>query len=52
MTASFGVTLAIAVWLDLGGMPALPGLSIAFLGANADLLWRRLRDEGFHLRLK
>jgi hypothetical protein len=52
MTASFGVTLAIAVWLDLGGMPALPGLSIGFLGANADLLWRRLRDEGFQLKLK
>ena len=43
MTLSFGVTLALAVWLDIGGLPALPGLSIAFLGVNADLLWRKLR---------
>jgi len=42
MAASFGVTLAVAVGFDLGGLPALPGLSIAFLGVNADLLWRRL----------
>jgi hypothetical protein len=45
MTASFGVTIAIAVWRDLGGLPALPLLSLAFLLANGDLLWRRLRLE-------
>jgi hypothetical protein len=45
MTASFGVTIAIAVWLDLGGLPALPLLSLAFLLANGDLLWRRVRRE-------
>jgi hypothetical protein len=45
MTASFGVTIAIAVWLDLGGLPALPLLSLGFLLANGDLLWRRLRLE-------
>jgi hypothetical protein len=43
MTLSFGATLALAVWLDLGGLPALPGLSIAFLSVNADLLWRKLQ---------
>ena len=43
MAASFGVTIALAVWLDLGGLPALPLLSLAFLGANADLLWRQVR---------
>ena len=43
MTASFGVTIALAVWLDLGGLPALPGLSVAFLLANGDLLWQGLR---------
>jgi hypothetical protein len=46
MTASFGATLAIALaWdpFDLGGLPALPLLSIAFLAANADLLWRELQ---------
>jgi hypothetical protein len=30
--------------LDLGGLPALPLLSIGFLIANADVLWRRLRQ--------
>jgi hypothetical protein len=46
MTASFGATLAIALaWdpFDLGGLPALPLLSLAFLAANADLLWREVR---------
>ena len=43
MTASFGATIVLAVWLDLGGLPALPLLSLAFLLANGDLLWRRLR---------
>ncbi len=43
MTASFGATIAFAVWLDLGGLPALPLLSLAFLLANADLLWREVR---------
>ena len=43
MTVSFGATMALAVWLDVGGLPALPLLSVAFLGANGDLVWRRLR---------
>jgi hypothetical protein len=43
MTLSFGATLAFAVWLDLSGLPALPGLSIAFLGVNAHRIWRLLR---------
>lgn len=46
MTLSFGATMAFAVWLELSGLPALPGLSIAFLGVNADLLWSRLRRGG------
>jgi hypothetical protein len=48
MAASFGVTIAIAVWRNLGGLPALPLLSLAFLLANGDLLWRRLRREREH----
>lgn len=43
MTASFGATMGLALWLDpfgIGGLPALPLLSVAFLAANADLLWR------------
>jgi hypothetical protein len=43
MVLSFGLTLAAAVWLDVGGLPALPLLSAAFVLANADLLWRSFR---------
>ena len=52
MALSFGATLAFAVWLDLGGLPALPGLSIAFLAVNGDLLWRRLAAPRLHLKPK
>lgn len=45
MSVSFGATLAIAVWQDYSGLPALPGLSLGFLVVNADLLWRSLRAE-------
>jgi hypothetical protein len=49
MTLSFGATMALAVYFDVTGLPALPLLSIAFLLPNADLLWRevapRLRRE-------
>ena len=45
MVVSFGATLAAAVWWDVSGLPALPLLSVAFVGANADLLWRRLRSR-------
>lgn len=47
MTASFGTTMALAVWWDVAGLPALPGLSVAFLAVNADLLWRRLREPAY-----
>ncbi len=43
LVTSFGVTIALAVAFDLAGLPALPGLSLGFLAANGDLLWRRLR---------
>jgi hypothetical protein len=43
LAASFGTTLALAVWLDLSGLPALPLLSLGFLIPNADLIWRELR---------
>jgi hypothetical protein len=49
MVASFGATIALAVSdvlervFNLGGLPALPLLSVAFLVVNADLLWRQLR---------
>jgi hypothetical protein len=39
LVASFGATTALAVAFDVGGLPALPLLSAAFVLANADLLW-------------
>jgi len=45
MTASFGITLAIASeWR--GGLPALPLLAISFLGVNADLIWAQVKRDG------
>lgn len=38
LTLSFGATLALAYGANVDGLPAFPGLSIAFLLANADLL--------------
>lgn len=43
MTLSFGATMALAVYFDLSGLPALPLLSLAFLAPNADLLWQSIR---------
>jgi hypothetical protein len=43
LAASFGATIAIAVAWDKPGLPALPLLSIGFLLANADLLWKTFR---------
>ena len=43
LTLSFGATIAITVAWDKAGLPALPLLSVAFLAANGDLLWRAVR---------
>jgi len=46
MTAALGVTMILTtVWVT-GGLPALPGISLGFLLANADLIWRRLVRRG------
>jgi hypothetical protein len=45
MALSFGTTLALAVAFDVSGLPALPLLSVAFVLANADLLWRSYRER-------
>jgi hypothetical protein len=50
MTLSFGATIALAVQFDVGGLPALPLLSLGFLAANGDLLWRSYRDRAGHGR--
>jgi hypothetical protein len=44
MIVFLGVTIAITVWRDLAGLPALPALSLGFLGMNADRIWRAARD--------
>ncbi|MEO8291367.1 MAG: hypothetical protein ABI649_10290 [Gaiellaceae bacterium] len=44
MALSFGATLALAVGFDISGLPALPLLSVAFVLANGDFLWRNYRD--------
>jgi hypothetical protein len=44
MALSFGATTALAAWTDRA-LPATPLLSIAFLLANADLLWSAWRGR-------
>ena len=46
MIALLGATIALTVWRDVSGLPALPALSIGFLAANADLIWRSARELG------
>ena len=43
LVASLGGTIALTVWFDLNGLPALPGVALGFLVPNADLLWRMRR---------
>ena len=40
IVAALGGTIALTVWLNLDGLPALPGISLGFLVPNADLLYR------------
>jgi len=43
--ASYGIAIAVVQTTNASGAPALPFLSVAFLVANADVLWRRRRAE-------
>jgi len=43
MLVGLGLTMILATWWTVGGLPALPAISLGFLIPNADLLWRRLR---------
>jgi hypothetical protein len=45
LTLSFGGTMALAVAFNLNGLPALPLLALGFLGPNADILWRKVRNR-------
>jgi hypothetical protein len=43
MTGMYSLTVVIANAADVNGLPALPFLSVGFLSANADLLWKDVR---------
>ena len=45
LVGALGATIALTVWWDLSGLPALPGIALGFLVPNADLLWRELRRK-------
>lgn len=43
MLVGLGLTMVLATWWDVNGLPALPGISLGFLLPNADLLRAQLR---------
>jgi hypothetical protein len=45
LVAALGGTIALTVWWNVSGLPALPAISLGFLVPNADLIWRRLRGQ-------
>lgn len=42
MVAGLGITITLTTYWSTGGLPALPAISLGFLVANADLIWRRI----------
>ncbi len=46
MVAALGATIAITVWADVAGLPALPALSAGFLLPSADRIWTQVRRRG------
>jgi hypothetical protein len=42
MLVGLGITMTATTFWANGGLPALPAISVGFLVANGDLLWRRL----------
>jgi hypothetical protein len=47
MLVGLGLTMILATWWDVNGLPALPAISLGFLLPNADLLFARLRRPAF-----
>lgn len=43
MTSMYGLTMIVATAAHVGGLPALPFLSVGFVAPNADLLWRSIQ---------
>jgi hypothetical protein len=44
-TLLLGLTLVLTAVFDLGGLPALPAVSLGFVLPNADLIWQHLRGR-------
>ena len=44
MTGFLSLTVALVWWLENGGLPALPAVSLGFLLPNADVIWRHASD--------
>jgi hypothetical protein len=44
MLVGLSLTMILATWWTVNGLPALPGISLGFLLANADLLRAKLRQ--------
>lgn len=44
MVGLLALTVIVTVAFDVGGLPALPAISLGFVLPNADLLWRRWRS--------
>jgi hypothetical protein len=42
-------TLILTTTWDVGGLPALPAISVGFLVPNADLIWKAWRERGLEL---
>ena len=45
LVTALGITIALTVYFNLSGLPALPGIALGFLLPNADLLWKRWRNR-------
>lgn len=45
MTVMYSLTVVVANVAHVGGLPALPFLSLGFFLANGDLIWKRLRSS-------
>jgi len=45
LVAALGATIALTIWLELSGLPALPAIAVGFLLPTAPLIWRRLRGQ-------
>jgi hypothetical protein len=43
MLIGLALTMIVATWWSVSGLPALPAISLGFLLPNADLLLSRLR---------